>query len=302
MSLDGQVLVVGATGLLGMEIVRALCAAHRSTRAVVRAGTDPAKRAALASLGVETVIADLKDPGSLERACSKIKVIISTASATLSRQEGDSIQTVDNEGQLHLVRAAERSSNVKRFVYVSFPELQFDFELQRAKRRVEAQLRSGSIPYTILQPAFFMEVWLSSILGFDPARGRVRILGDGIQPISWISLLDVARFAVAAAEEDSPTGKVLPLGGLEALSPLQVVEIFKDLGISDVVLDHVPERALEEQLAHAATAEERAAAAIMLSIARGLVLDSRAAKDLRRERLLTVREYAAQVLQTSNQQ
>jgi uncharacterized protein YbjT (DUF2867 family) len=299
MSLDGQVLVVGATGLLGTEIVRILGAAGRSIRVVVRAGTNPAKRAALDNLGVEIVVADLKDRGSLEKACSNVKAVISTASATLSRQEGDSIQTVDDEGQLNLVQTAAKSG-VECFVYLSFPELRLDFDLQRAKRRAEAQLQGGPMPFTILRPAFFMELWLSSILGFDPVRGRARILGSGTKPVSWISLLDVARFAVAATEGDSLAGKVLSLGGPDPLSPIQVLEIFRDLGCPVVVQDHVPESALEAQLAHAATAEERAAAAIMLTIARGLVLDPRPALALRPGRLITVREYAAQVLQSSN--
>jgi hypothetical protein len=43
--------------------------------------------------------------------------------------------------------------------------------------------------------AYFKEVWLSPIVGFDFPNGQATIYGEGRTPISWISLYDVARFA-----------------------------------------------------------------------------------------------------------
>ncbi len=101
-----NVLVVGATGLVGLEICRRLQETDHSVRALVRATAEAAKRAELDTLGVEMVEGDLKDPASLDRACAGVHAIISTASSTLSRQGGDSIKSVDQDGQLALVDAA----------------------------------------------------------------------------------------------------------------------------------------------------------------------------------------------------
>ena len=79
-------------------------------RALTRPTADANKRAALVALGVETVTGDLKDAASLARACDGIEAVISTASATLSRQEGDSIETVDRQGQLALIDAAREGA------------------------------------------------------------------------------------------------------------------------------------------------------------------------------------------------
>ena len=76
--------------------------------------------------------------------------------------------------------------------------------------------------FTILQPTAFMEIWLSPIVGFDPAGGHVRILGDGQRQVSWVSIQDVARFAVAATEGGAFSNLVLPLGGPDPLTQLQV--------------------------------------------------------------------------------
>jgi nucleoside-diphosphate-sugar epimerase len=59
-----------------------------------------------------------------------------------------------------------------------------------------------------------MEVWRSPALGFDAVHGKVRIYGDGNQPISWISYRDVARAAAAAVDDDKARNMVVELGGL----------------------------------------------------------------------------------------
>ena len=99
-------LLVGATGLLGADICEHLTEAGHRVRALVRPTSDPARRAALQRFGAELVEGDLKEPASIARACAGIDAVISTASATLSRQSGDSIETVDRDGQLTLVDAA----------------------------------------------------------------------------------------------------------------------------------------------------------------------------------------------------
>ena len=119
-------LVVGATGLLGGEICRLLVAGGKPVRALVRATSDQNKVAQLENPGLEIVRGDLKDRSSLDAACQGVSAVISTASATLSRQEGDSIQTVDLEGQLNLIDAA-RVANVSQFVLISFPHADLEF-------------------------------------------------------------------------------------------------------------------------------------------------------------------------------
>src|ERR1041384_755644 len=122
-----MVLVVGATGFLGMEVCRQLRSAGKPVRGLVRGTSDPAKVDELRRLGVELVRGDLKDAASLPSACAGVQTVISTASSTLSRQEGDSIDSVDRRGQLALIDAA-RAAGVAHFVFVSFrdnPDVQY---------------------------------------------------------------------------------------------------------------------------------------------------------------------------------
>src|SRR5260221_2740917 len=171
-------LVVGATGLLGGEICRLLAAEGKPVRGLVRSTSERAKFERLQGLGIEIVEGYLKDRPSLTAACRGASAVISTASSTLSRQEGDSIQSVDREGQLDLIDAA-KAAEVDRFVLVSFHHMDVEFPLQSAKREVEQHLKESGMTYTILQPSFFMEVWLSPWLGFDGANSTAQIYGSG---------------------------------------------------------------------------------------------------------------------------
>src|SRR6185503_16475531 len=113
-------LIAGATGMLGNEICRLLREQGKPVRALVRSTSNPETLTRLRNSGAEIVQGDLKDPASLEAACRGATAVISTASSTISRQSGDSIDSVDRQGQLNLIEAAEKAG-VKQFILVSFP-------------------------------------------------------------------------------------------------------------------------------------------------------------------------------------
>src|SRR5688500_16752826 len=101
-----KVMVVGATGVLGMEICSLLLEPNRKVRALVRTTSSPEKVKILQEMGAEVVTGDIKDLPSLKAAFIGTTAIISTATATSSRQEGDSIESVDQQGQLNVIEAA----------------------------------------------------------------------------------------------------------------------------------------------------------------------------------------------------
>lgn len=284
-------LVVGATGMLGSEICRLLAAEGKPTRALVRSTSQPEKVAQLENLQLETARGDLKDRSSLEAACRGVTAVISTASSTLSRAEGDSIQTVDLEGQLNLIDVA-KAADVSRFALISFPQTDHEFPLQTAKRAVEAHLKASGLNYTILQPTCFMEVWLGPALGFDAANAKVRIYGSGENKVSWISFRDVAKFAVATLEHPEARNEVIELGGPEALSPLEVVRIFEKSAGRSFEVEHVPQQVLREQKESASDPLQQSFAALMLYYAEDSVIDMRETLRKFPVQLTSVGEYA----------
>ncbi|GAC1437443.1 MAG: SDR family oxidoreductase [Thermoanaerobaculia bacterium] len=268
-------LVVGATGLLGTEICRRLRDRGDEVRALVRKTSEPLKVERLRSFGCEIVTGDLQDTASLDRACRGIETVISTATTTLSRQTHDSLEKTDLQGQLNLIDAAERN-DIKRFVLVSFSgNLEGDTGLHRAKRTVEEKLRESGVSYTILRPSCFMEVWLGPALGFDARNRKVQIFGDGEQPLSFISLFDVADFAVRVVSSDKAANQTIELGGPEPVAPNEVVRIFeRELGTRFEVT-HVPQEALKQQYATATDEYQKAFAGLMLGYCDGDPIDMR---------------------------
>ena len=59
---NSTVLVVGATGVLGMEVCRQLAAAGKRVKGLVRTSSQKEKVNGLLELGVETATGDMKDP------------------------------------------------------------------------------------------------------------------------------------------------------------------------------------------------------------------------------------------------
>ena len=92
-----MILVVGATGFVGQRVARQLASQGKQVRALARPEANASKVAALGP-EIEIVRGDLKDPASVSKACEGVDTVITTASATISRGAGDSIDTVDREG------------------------------------------------------------------------------------------------------------------------------------------------------------------------------------------------------------
>lgn len=291
-----RVLVVGATGTLGADITAALIRNGHAVRGIARPTSDPAKVERLRSLKVELVAADLKDPSSLTRACRGQEAVVTTASTTFSRQPGDSIETVDQAGQLSLIEAV-KEERVRRMIYVSFSGgIDQPFPLRDAKRTVEAQVKSSGVEYSILRPSYFMEVWLSPALGFDVAASTAKVYGSGKNPVSWISLHDVTRFAVAALEDPAASrNRVLELGGPRAVSPLDVVAAFERQTGRKFDVQYVPIPTLTAQRDAAGDSLQKSFAGLCLCVAAGDTIDMAQTLKEFPVALTSVEEYARAV-------
>ena len=175
---------------------------------------------------------------------------------------------------LHLVDAAVASGVVSQFVYTSLSgHMDLDYPLRNAKRTVEAHLKLSGMPYTILRPSYFMEVWLSPAVGFDAAGAKATIYGDGTAPISWIALGDVAELAVRSLDSPAARNAELELGGPEALTPLQVVATFERAYARPFEVQHVPAEALAAQQSVATDPMQQSFTGLMRCYAAGDAID-----------------------------
>jgi uncharacterized protein YbjT (DUF2867 family) len=253
----------------------------------------------LKSHGVEIVQGDMCDPASLEAACQGVSAVISTVSSMPSCYEAgvNDIQRVDLDGMTCLIDAAQ-AAGIERFIYTSFT-MDNEFPLRNAKRAVEGHLKDSGLVYTILRPSYFMETWLGPVVGFDYPNAKAQIYGAGENPISSISFKDVAQFAVESLDNPSARNATFELGGREALSQLQAVHIFEELGGRSFEVQHVPEEALAEQQTAATDPMEQSFAGLMRWYAKGDPVDMGETLKTFPVQLTSVRDYAQGVLAAS---
>jgi NADH dehydrogenase len=202
-------------------IVHRLLERGERVRALVREGSD---HAALAEAGAEIVFGDLKAPATLQAAVDGVDTVVSTATAS-HRGGEDTIETVDRRGTAALIDAA-REAGVGRFVFVSAHGFEIDSEVDiaRAKAENEARLRESGIPYTILRPVAFMDVWIGFVLGAQLQQGpRIVIMGDGEHRMGYVAARDLADLAAAVVGDDGAANATIPFAG-DVASVRQVVD------------------------------------------------------------------------------
>jgi uncharacterized protein YbjT (DUF2867 family) len=270
-----MILVVGATGMLGSEICRLLTADNQNVRAMVRETSDPTKVSNLKQMSVHIVQGDLCDSSTFDTLLQGVDTVITTCSSMpFSYVPGENdIQKVDRDGMINFVDQAEAAS-VKHFVYTSFSgQIDTDFPLRNAKRIVEKHLQKSNMAYTILRPSCFTEVWLSAIVGFDAVNGKVQLCGDGTKPVSYISVVDVAKFAVQSLNNPAAKNKILELGGPKKISQLDAVKIFEDETHKKIAVTNVPVEALQSQMKTADDPMQKSFAGFMHCVADGDPID-----------------------------
>lgn len=222
------ILIVGATGQLGRATALALLEEGQRVRALVR---EPARMpkvvAELQRAGAELMTGDLTDAASLERACKGALRVFACAHSLLGRGAMRSAQ-VDHVGHSSLIAAA-LSAGVHRFVYTSALGAREDhpIDFYRTKFEIEQAVRESAIPYTILRPAAFMEQHVHGLLGkLILEKGFAVIFGPGRKRRNFVSVRDVAPFAVMALRGDELLNRTLDIGGPDNISNRDIAAMY----------------------------------------------------------------------------
>jgi uncharacterized protein YbjT (DUF2867 family) len=223
---DDLILVAGATGDLGGAIARTLLQKGMNVRVLVRqlSNFQP-----LIDAGAQAVFGDLKNRESLAPACKDVKVLITTANSA-KRGGEDNPTTVDLWGNRNLIDAAN-VAGVRQFIFVSIASAPPDIPipLLQAKFATEEYLRKSGIPYTIIAPDAFMDFWVTLVVGMPALAGQpVTLVGTGNHKHSFIfAAVDVVKFIIASINNPRAKNQKLTVGGPEALSYREAVEVFE---------------------------------------------------------------------------
>lgn len=161
----------------------------------------------------------------MDRACVEIKTVVTTANSVL-RGGADSFESVDLNGTISLIDAA-KAAGVQHFIYTSGSDTDPDHPnpLISAKGKCEAYLKESGLTYTILKPGMFMEAWIGVVVGVPLRAGKpVTLVGEGRRKQVFVSMADVATYAVCAVDNPSAKNQEILIAGPASYSWKEVCE------------------------------------------------------------------------------
>ncbi|MFE6667618.1 NAD(P)H-binding protein [Streptomyces sp. NPDC057697] len=206
-----MILVTGATGTIGREVLRGL-PADLAVRIMAR---DPA-RVRGAGPAAEIVAGDFSDPASLVGVLHGIHTVF-----LVTNPGGD-----DDSAFLR----SARSAGVRRVVKLSAAAVAdpgAEDLITRWQRRNEELLRGSGMQWTLLRPRAFMSNTLSWARSIR-SDGVVRALyGDSGN--ACVDPRDVAQVAVRALVDDGHAGRIHTLTGPEAITAAEQTALLAEL-------------------------------------------------------------------------
>jgi uncharacterized protein YbjT (DUF2867 family) len=213
----GKILVTGATGHVGSELVTELLGAGWAVRAMTRR-----PEALQAAPRLEIVRGDFAEPASLAPALDGVERVFSMSAQPLF---GAPTPTHD----IALAEACRRAG-VRRIVKLSAlggggsdPES----PIVRWVRAAEATVTESGAEWTLLRPGRFM----TNTLGWAPLirQGLPVSIPMAFRRMASIDPRDVARVAALALTQDGHAGKAYELSGPESLTPAEELQILSEL-------------------------------------------------------------------------
>ncbi|CAD6534941.1 NAD(P)H azoreductase [Paraburkholderia kirstenboschensis] len=212
-----SILVTGASGTVGMQIVQRLASRGVEVKALVRA---PGKTA-LPS-GVTEVVGDMSSASSMRAALSSVRTLF-LLNAVVPDEVTQALVTLN----------LARDAGIERIVYLSVihADLYTNVPHFTGKHTVERMIESLEMPATILRPAYFIQ---------NDERIKSVVESYGIYPMpigqAGVNMVDVRDIADVAAAEllarhrapNALPGRTLDVVGPEALTGESVARIWSE--------------------------------------------------------------------------
>ena len=211
-----MILVTGATSAVGTAVLKELLARKIPVRAFVR---KPFAAEKLEAQGVDACLGDMTERESVHKALQGIESVylISPVTAHLFATEQVWAEEARRAGVGYLVKQSEIGADPQSLS----PLLQYH-------GRAEDAIRTSGVPYTILRTLYFMQNFAPMYAHSIITRGMIYAPLANAR-ISYVDARDVGAVAAHLLTEEGHQYQEYEVTGPEALSCVQLAEIFSTI-------------------------------------------------------------------------
>ena len=211
--MSNTILVTGATGNVGSQVVEQLIASGVTPRVAVRSIN---KAESLKKAGAEPVEMDLDRPETVQSALTGVDKVFLVSPFVPNMVELTAI----------LIEAAKRA-NVQQIVKLS-ALAQPGIALSKWHEEMEKAITSSNIPFTFLRPNGFMQNFVNAMAESIKSDNAFYLnAGDG--KVSFVDTRDIASVAVAALITSGHEGQSYTITGAQALSHAESAAILSQV-------------------------------------------------------------------------
>ena len=216
------ILVTGAAGYVGNNVVRRLVKQGKPVRAMVHNKAKAEVRLGEFADKIEIAEGDVTDRNGLRPLMREVSAVVHTVAIALERG-GQTYEEINYQGTINVVDAAE-TEGVNRFIYISQngADSESPHRFLRSKGKAQDYVATSKLAWTTLRP--------SAIFGpqdefFNSLARMVKItplvfplIGGGGAKFQPVSVYDVVEAVVRALEDKATAGKAFDLGGPDVLT------------------------------------------------------------------------------------
>ena len=212
MGTENNILVTGAGGFLGKDLIKHLLSSGWNIRAMVRRSV---YMPLLGNKKLKVVYGDMRDQKSLKAALRCVSVVVHLAACKADEKDSEDVNV---EGARKLVLAC-REEGCKRIINVSTQSVKIKKKgiYAYTKKDAEKIFHNSGLQVTSLRPSIVYGEELHGVFGtvlnFVQKLPIVPVLGDGKWLSAPIYIGDVSKAIIACIENKSTIGKIYDLGG-----------------------------------------------------------------------------------------